>query len=425
MADTIFTGATTNVIALPKNLRASSNGYSLDYDSGTSTNQLGFEDWTYVYNDSGAEIADGKPVYISGAHTDGTPTIELACACSPSEAFTLLGIATQTIANGAYGIITERGEINDINTVGLSTSGFVYLDAVAGDLTMTKPAYPNSIIIVGKCLEVNASTGRLFVQKSFVEQRTAISKSYAFTSQGISAGTYYKSGFYDYSTTDANLNQATPTTTFGIADIGYSAHPFAIFGGAGTASGGVIGLRVNGTSIDDDGNLTPGDSDILTADITQVALNQYTEGKKFVGTVTYELYTVSGTPTTYALDFNYGYAKYEDIGNQDFYLTGIECLWQGGGTDANGFDVILYKHNSSDWNYAATGFKPTPAVIAQRSTDQASFLRVADGVESAWKRTNLDTFINGSGSEGVVIEIQTGSPNTIQIMDLHLAGFLD
>ena len=387
--------------------------------------QNGLEDWVRVYNDTGLEIANGTPVIFNGTHTDGTSLIALAGASTQRKAIAFAGLLTSTIANGAYGFATSRGKVRGLDTSGFSFVGPIYLSAVDGELVQVPPVYPNYVILIGGVDKIDAVDGVITVQPSLGLLRQVIAKSDNFTSNGIAAGAYYKFGFYEVSAADANLTQASLTQTFGTADIGYSAHPFAVAGGAGTVDTGVVGLQISGTSITDDGVLTPADTEIIIPDITAVALNTYVEGKKFVGTVTYTLVVISGSPVNFSFDFNYGYAKYEDFGNRDFYIAGIECVWQGGATDATGFNIKVLHHSTAGWTYSAAAFVAGGTVIAERAVDQAGFLGVLGGVDSAWKRTDLDTFIDGSGSEGIVMEISTGANGSIQTMDMHLGAALD
>jgi hypothetical protein len=132
-------------------------------------------------------------------------------------------------------------------------------------------------------------------------------KSYAFTQRSIASGDYWAAGYYDAPAADVTLNQASTTQTYGTANTAYGAHAFIVAGGAGTVDTGQVGLRVTGTSITDAAVRTTSDTEVLTTDITTLSLHEYIETeKKWIGTVTFELYTVSGTPTTYSVDVNYG-----------------------------------------------------------------------------------------------------------------------
>ena len=379
--------------------------------------QGALEDLVQIYNNSGQAISIGDPVQFTGAIGDSISTGARVGAADTLFGF-FAGLATTDIPNNDWGFLCTRGLVRGFDLTGVPLGDPIYL-SVDSSLTNIKPAPPNNVLLLGGVVKTGTD-GIFYVNWSLDFQRQLRTKTYGFTSQGIGAGTYYKGGFYDFSTTDANLTQAATTQTYGTSNIAYSAHPFVVCGGAGTVDAGVVGLRATGTSIDDQGNQTASDADTVLSDITSVALNEYYEAKKFVGTVTYELITISGSPTTYSLDFNYGYAKYDDFWNKDFYLRGVECLWYGGAADATGFDIELLHHKNTGWTYAATGFEAGNGAIATRSVDQAGFLGVLSDVESAWKRDDFTTFVDGSGEEGILFRITTGANNTIQTMDLHL-----
>jgi hypothetical protein len=248
-------------------------------------------------------------------------------------------------------------------------------------------------------------------------------KSAAITTQGLGASPdIFAFGFYEWSVTDANLDEGTTTQTFGTANVSYAAHAFAVTGGAGSTDAGVVGLRVNGVSINDQGTRTPGDTETIIADITAAALDDYQEtSKKFLGQVTFELFTVSGSPTVFSLDFNYGFSKYDDWGNTDFTLTDIEAVGFSGANDSN-FDIKLMHHQSSGWSYSAAAFTPITAantivsLVGDHSTDD----QLASSQHAAWKRDNLSTAINGSDSEGFLVFISSSANNAVEYFNLHV-----
>jgi hypothetical protein len=234
--------------------------------------------------------------------------------------------------------------------------------------------------------------------------------------------TYYLAGYYDFPATDANLTQASTTQAHGVASNTYAAHSAIVAGGPGVVvGGGQVGLRVTGTSITDAGVRTPGDSETIVNDITTLALNQFVEGKKWLGVITFELFVVAGAPTSYSLDFNYGYAKYEDFGNRNFTMTDIEAVGRGGASDP-GFNIIMFHHNASGWTYAATGFVPGGTQISNMQTDESPDNSLTNNEPFAYKRAGLSTFVNGSDSEGIVIAVITTSGNSIESMNVHVGA---
>lgn len=384
--------------------------------------QDGQELHTHVVNRTGYTLGNGTPVYVVGVDaTTGLFSVDSAKASTLEKAMSFLGLLTADLPDDSTGLVTEYGMVRDFDTDHLATSPSCggYLGENGG-ITSTKPLYPNYLVVIGATQIVNPASGRFHVNPFHITRERA-DKSYSFTTRGITAGTYWRGGFYDYSTAAANLTQASTTVTFGTANHPYAGHPFIVAGAAGTVDAGTIGLRVTGTSITDGGVRTGNDADTITTDITTLSTDDYLEAKKFIGTVTFELITTSGSPTTYALDINYGTAKYEDFGNVDFTTTGIEVVGLAGATDTN-FDMSLLHHNAEGWTYSAASFEAGGTVIADLSDDMGPEDDLTNGQDFAWKRSNLDTFIDGTGSEGIIVKIVAGQNNSIQSMDIHITG---
>jgi hypothetical protein len=200
-----------------------------------------------------------------------------------------------------------------------------------------------------------------------------------------------------------------------------------VFGGAGTVDAGQVGLRVNGASVSDLGAYNGTDTEDITDDITTLSLNQYIEtSKKWVGQVTYELYEVAPAGT-YSVDFNYGFAKYEDLGNNDFTITDFEVVGVAGATDTS-FNIRLLKHSATGWTYSAAAFIPGDGSVIDWFTDMGAGAgndNLTNGENFAWKRDNLSEFVDGDGSEGVLVEIFTGANGSVQSMDVHIGAQLE
>jgi len=332
----------------------------------------------------------------------------------------VLGLATHTIGVGELGLVTTFGTVRDFDTTGLAF-GLTYL-GTNGDMVSAKPLHPANRVSMGAKLSDGVSDGHFHVSISNLSRRNA-GKSYSFTSQGIGAGTYWKAGFYDFDSTDANLDEGSTTETYGIAGRGYAAHAAIVASGAGTVNTGQVGLRVTGVQDNQDG--TPqqaGQTGIITEDITTLSGDTYYEtSEKWSGELTFELYVVSGSPTAYSLDFNYGYAKYEDASDIDFTVTSFEAVWQANAT-GNSLDIALVKHASAGWTYAASGFEPGNGDICRKSVDMQIAGDTTNDTSGAYKRTNLNEFIDGNGSEGVLIKVTTSGRNTVQTMDMHIGA---
>jgi len=296
----------------------------------------------------------------------------------------------------------------------------------AGVLMLIETTTPTADTGYGKLYWKNDN--KLYGQDGAGEEHTIHGfptwKSYTVTTQGLGASPdIYAGGFYEFNVADANLTQASTTQTFGTANVSYAAHAFVVAGAAGTVDTGVIGLRVNGTSITDAGVRTTSDTETIIADITAVVTDEYAEStKKWLGTVTFELFIVSGAPTTYSIDVNYGLAKYDDFGNNDFTVTDVEIVGFAGGNDS-AVDAKLIHHRATGWTYSAGAFSPITAAntIASMATDHSTDDQVASSIHFAWKRSGgVSEDIIGSNSEGVMVLLSTTSINSIEYANVHI-----
>jgi len=243
-------------------------------------------------------------------------------------------------------------------------------------------------------------------------------KSYTFASRDAANGENFVAGYYDYAAADANLTNASTTVNHGTANVPYAAHAFAVTGGAGTTDGTDLVLTVSGTSITDAGVRTAGDSEVVIADGTASVINKYYEtSKKWLGTITYTLSSTSGA--TFTLDFNYGYAKYEDFGNRAFTITDFESLGLCNVSDS-GFEIELIKHSSTGWTYHATAFVAGNTAIETMTTTHSTESDPVANEFFAFKRSGLSTAVAGNGSEGVLVRVTTSVNNSISHMDAHV-----
>lgn len=131
--------------------------------------QIGQETMAYCYNGTGAPITNGKVVYVTGAF-NGVPSIALAQANS-STTSNVLGVVTNiSIANGDYGFVTIRGQVNNLDTTGTpesetwSAGDILYLSSeTAGSFTNIQPSAGARDVRVARVMIKDATTGRVFV----------------------------------------------------------------------------------------------------------------------------------------------------------------------------------------------------------------------------------------------------------------------
>ncbi len=374
-----------------------------------------------VFNDLAVTLTNGTPVSYKGSNGDTIATVDFFQVSNDSSAKRAAGLVTADILPGEWGYITTKGYVRniDLSTLTGNPARVIY----GGDsiLIDTIVGVNNRKVVFGVLIK-SGIDGIIYVNIDHSFGRQITTKSYHLDRDV--AGTYYTGGFYDAATTSTQLTVASPTVTYGTAGVAYSAHAFIVTGADIPPDAGVLGVRITGTKIDDAGVLTASFADTLVLDITSTSVNDYFEAVKFVGTFTVELITISGSPTTGGIFVNRGYAKYEDLGNTDYYVTGIEVVGEGDANDT-GFGIELMRHSQTGWTYAATGFVPGDGVLESSFVDLLGYDNLANGLPWCWKRTGLDYFVSGSTNEGVVFRSTITTNNSVKGMDMHLTVEID
>ena len=131
---------------------------------GSNVNlQIGQETLVRVYNETGSDITEGQVVRISGSN--GTRiTIDLPQATPTFESGTVLGVASETIANNTEGFVTSYGKVNNIDTSAYSEGDRLYLSQTTpGGLTNLVPPAPNKRIYIGVVVRSLSVGGIIFV----------------------------------------------------------------------------------------------------------------------------------------------------------------------------------------------------------------------------------------------------------------------
>jgi hypothetical protein len=118
-----------------------------------------------VKNETGSPLLNGKLVRITGYDdVNDYFTVEYSDCSSATTAF-VDGVLTEEIAVGEVGLMTYQGIVNDLDTSTGTENGIVYL-GTNGDFTNVEPSFPNTVLVIGKFGEINASTGNIFVSVS-------------------------------------------------------------------------------------------------------------------------------------------------------------------------------------------------------------------------------------------------------------------
>ena len=130
---------------------------------GNVTNVIGQQLHQRVNNRTGATLAKGTAVYLSGSQGNRITVAKALATSDPTSANTF-GIVAESIDNNQSGYVITEGLITNINTSALVEDSAVYLSpTVAGGLTSTKPQAPQHNVYIGVCVKSNAGSGELFV----------------------------------------------------------------------------------------------------------------------------------------------------------------------------------------------------------------------------------------------------------------------
>lgn len=123
---------------------------------------IGQENVALCYNGTGSQLTIGQVVYISGAQGQ-RPSLSLASASSEAGSSKTFGLVAETINNGAEGFVTTFGIVSNVDTLGFTEGGTIWLSTTAGEYTQTVATSPNHLVFIGYCLKASETAGRIFV----------------------------------------------------------------------------------------------------------------------------------------------------------------------------------------------------------------------------------------------------------------------
>jgi hypothetical protein len=161
--------------------------------TGGVTQQVGQELYARVKNSTGSTIINGQVVRFAGASSNGDVLLEAAPfqANGTYPSLYTLGIATQSIADNAKGLVTTWGKVRDLDTTGgaenWALGDILYVSpTTAGALTNIKPTAPNNVVPVAAVLKVDDTVGEIFVRPT-IEQKYSYGRFARTTDAGVAA----------------------------------------------------------------------------------------------------------------------------------------------------------------------------------------------------------------------------------------------
>jgi hypothetical protein len=221
-----------------------------------------------------------------------------------------------------------------------------------------------------------------------------------------SNGFTYLGGFYKPHTTSF-----TPAggTVVGASNNSEAAHVSFVLGAPSVN----MVVSVTGTTITDAGVRLAAQT--VLVDTTGGAANAYFETpEKFLGQVTVALSAGAGV-TVDCL-----FTKYWDKGNTDFTVDWFEVLWLANKTHGT-FNVSLLMHQTTGWTYSGGGGEPiAPTPIADMNTVHVVETGTTSDRYGAFKLTGIAQAILGSGSEGMLVRMETGTANQLDFLNAQV-----
>lgn len=201
--------------------------------------QIGFETYMRVKNDTGAQINNGEVVGFSGV--GGEILVSKYIANGSANELYFVGVATHDMPDQDIGPVTLYGKVRDLNTTGTpvgetwSVGDILYASpTTAGAFTNVRPTAPNVVVAVAAVLVVSATAGEIMVRPTIpmglgygafdstvdqtvaaINTATPITLNTTLSSNGITVGTptsrmvVSEAGYYKI---DANI-QLTSTNS--------------------------------------------------------------------------------------------------------------------------------------------------------------------------------------------------------------------
>lgn len=131
--------------------------------SGGNVNlNIGQEEVALCYNGTGSALTAGTVVYINGAQGQ-RPSIAKASNSGEGTSSKVLGLVSETIANGAEGFITTFGILRNVDTSLYAPGTALWLSSSAGLFTSTKSYAPNHLVFIGYSIKQSSTAGQIFV----------------------------------------------------------------------------------------------------------------------------------------------------------------------------------------------------------------------------------------------------------------------
>ena len=140
----------------------------LGLNGGDTKLKIGLEEFYYVRNGTVSQINKGTVVRFDGAlGASGRIKAAPFLADNTYDSHYVMGVAAENIPAGTDGYVCAFGKVRGVNTSGYTAGDILYASPTSvGQLTTTRPAPPNNIVIVAAAVD-SKNNGNIFVRPSF------------------------------------------------------------------------------------------------------------------------------------------------------------------------------------------------------------------------------------------------------------------
>lgn len=218
--------------------------------------QVGFETYMRVKNDTGSQINNGQVVGFSGVNAE----IKVAPYIANSSANELyfVGVATHDMPDQDVGPVTLYGKVRGLDTTGPGAETWNVGDILyaspttAGLMTNVRPTAPNAVIVVAAVLTVDATAGEIMVRPT-IPMGLDYGAFDATTDRTLAATNTATPITLDNTLSSNGVTRGTPTSRMVVAQAGFYqiTANLQLTSGSSSAKNVYFWLRKNGANVAD------------------------------------------------------------------------------------------------------------------------------------------------------------------------------
>lgn len=218
--------------------------------------QVGYETFMYVKNNTGSTIDDGTVVGFAGAN--GQILISPYTANASANELYFVGVTTRDMADQDVGPVTVYGKVRGLDTTGPGAETWALGDILyaspttAGALTKVRPTAPNVVIPVAAVTVVDATDGEIMVRPT-IPLGLAYGSFDSTASQTLTASDTATAITFGSTLSSNGISLGTPASRLVVAESGYYdiKATLQLSSGSASAKTAYVWLRKNGTDVPD------------------------------------------------------------------------------------------------------------------------------------------------------------------------------